>query len=929
MSGLSTKPLIELNKAMGALPYVFPVNGKAPVNGFKWKDHAQNNPYWWERWAREYSDMTGWGLPTGQKNNLVVIDIDKHEGKADGAETLRELELVLGALPTTVTVVTGGGGTHYYYKCSVKLPSRPGIAPGIDVKGEGGYVLMPPSKHPSGGVYEWELCLAPDEQEIAELPEAWVIFILQKTDGAASKDHALSQKQKDPRKKPGIVGAFCRTYTITEVIAEYLPEVYTPFKWNRYTYKNGSGTGGLVVYDGDIFAYSNHSTDPAREKLCNAFDLARRHLFGELDTGIPSDTAPDQLPSYKAMCKRALEDPKVKAQIEEDKKADFESLEASAPAEPDPVEWREMNEGGGEYVYYNADGTPYAKHITPGNIWRKYNPAKKEFRNPSDIRLKPLFNLHYIAGATGKRVYVTLSEAEAYALQSCTVCPVTYNPEAWNEERKRELTSRFEEIIVPYAGLNTETQRGALSAIGEALGYARSTVYPIDVNELEFTLKDLETGELSTRRGGFKSLAEWAEVTPARDIENRLNELLAMSSPYEPEHIEVRDLPTESAERSVSWLWYPYIPLREISVLYADSGTGKSSLVASIIADVIRGKALPNDKKREFKNRKVLYITGEDNKSAMVAKLLAVGVSEDLINTYLWAIGNEKARRKESERITLDSDRLEGILNQWNPVLVVLDPWTSFTPEGFQPNSSADVRRVLEPLAGKMGELNASLLLVAHISKKEQTDVRNASSGSKELQNLARSYFTFLTPDRWKEGNLEPEERLLLHTKYNHSEEGRALIYKMQKEENTSKNAEELEVYAKYVREEPRITYPTYNEYLARELLHLKRTVFDVEETPEDYLDLVEVLKHNLPAEEGRESEKIRLIDLDTAGDGEIYHRNTPKSVFQMIRGLCAAEGFEIIEKDLLGKPMKVGKEPAITLRRFKTDPEESEGFDF
>ena len=65
-------------------------------------------------------------------------------------------------------------------------------------------------------------------------------------------------------RQKGPLGAFCRTYSITEAIAKFLPDVYTPTaKEDRYTYAAGSTAAGLVIYDGDVFAYSNHSTDPA------------------------------------------------------------------------------------------------------------------------------------------------------------------------------------------------------------------------------------------------------------------------------------------------------------------------------------------------------------------------------------------------------------------------------------------------------------------------------------------------------------------------------------------------------------------------------------------------------------------------------------------------------------------------------------------
>lgn len=95
--------------------------------------------------------------------------------------------------------------------------------------------------------------------------------------------HSVST-QADPLQKSGIVGAFCRAYSIEEVIEKHLSDVYTPSAVDgRYDYIPGEGTAGVVVYDGK-FAYSHHATDPASEKLLNAFDLVRIHKFGDDDS---------------------------------------------------------------------------------------------------------------------------------------------------------------------------------------------------------------------------------------------------------------------------------------------------------------------------------------------------------------------------------------------------------------------------------------------------------------------------------------------------------------------------------------------------------------------------------------------------------------------------------------------------------------------
>lgn len=128
-----------------------------------------------------------------------------------------------------------------------------------------------------------------------------------------------ADKQGDPTAKKGIVGAFCRTYTITQAIAKFLPDVYIPTnKDDRYTYAAGSTAAGLVVYDGDLFAFSNHASDPAGGQLCNAFDLVRVHLFGDEDDGIQGKSGRD-LPSYKAMIDRIREDEGTKLTLAREK----------------------------------------------------------------------------------------------------------------------------------------------------------------------------------------------------------------------------------------------------------------------------------------------------------------------------------------------------------------------------------------------------------------------------------------------------------------------------------------------------------------------------------------------------------------------------------------------------------------------------------
>lgn len=149
--------------------------------------------------------------------------------------------------------------------------------------------------------------------------------------GKPSKRHA--SKAEDPTSKRGIVGAWCRTYTVVDVITEFLPGVYEK-RGKRYRFKAGSSkTAGLAVYDDNAFAYSNHGSDPCGGRLVNAFDLLRLHKFGHLDQGLAPDVAMTDRPSYAAMCEFARRDPAVAEELarEESDLIDEFDVEEVAP----------------------------------------------------------------------------------------------------------------------------------------------------------------------------------------------------------------------------------------------------------------------------------------------------------------------------------------------------------------------------------------------------------------------------------------------------------------------------------------------------------------------------------------------------------------------------------------------------------------------
>lgn len=130
-------------------------------------------------------------------------------------------------------------------------------------------------------------------------------------------------KQSNPLEKEGLIGAFCRTYTMEEAIDKFLNHIYKPsLIKGRYDYVEADSTSGLVIYE-DKFAYSHHATDKAANVLCNAFDLVRIHKFSELDVNSDEDTRTSRLPSFKAMRKFCTKDELVQKQITNEKMKDI------------------------------------------------------------------------------------------------------------------------------------------------------------------------------------------------------------------------------------------------------------------------------------------------------------------------------------------------------------------------------------------------------------------------------------------------------------------------------------------------------------------------------------------------------------------------------------------------------------------------------
>ena len=328
-------------------------------------------------------------------------------------------------------------------------------------------------------------------------------------------------RQEDPLTKQGIIGAFCRAHSITDVLENILSDKYTPtMQDDRYTFVGGSTTGGLVVYD-DKYAYSHHATDPAGGKLCNAFDLVRWHLFTPGGTAPDGSRVGDEKASIKKMQEYAAQDDATRHTLSEERReqsirefGDLDELEK--PKAPEDENW--------------ADQLEVDKQ---GNVKDTLGNLAVILRN--DPRLKDIaYNIHR-SGIDIRR------DAEGH-----TSVPWTPIKPGWNESDMGALQIYLEHVY----GLYTPTKlKGILLAIATERSY-----HPV--------------------RDYIESLPAWDGVPRVDTL--FIDYLGAADTAY------TRAVARKMMVAAVARVYQPGIKFDSVVVLNGPQGMGKSSFFAKL-----------------------------------------------------------------------------------------------------------------------------------------------------------------------------------------------------------------------------------------------------------------------------------------------------------------------------------------------------------
>ena len=235
----------------------------------------------------------------------------------------------------------------------------------------------------------------------------------------------------------------------------------------------------------------------------------------------------------------------------------------------------------------------------------------------------------------------------------------------------------------------------------------------------------------------------------------------------------------EFEKKPIRYVWFPYIPAGDYTVLMAAGGTGKTYFACGVAATISKGEALPvpsgyENKQTIPENRNVLIISAEDRGSDIGERLIKAGA--DANSEYIYIIEKKASNGFLFPRNNEDTSRIEffeDAIKRCNPNLIIIDPWHAFCPPEVDVNRINHVRPIFQTISSICEKYDCGLILVSHINKKPQENANNAALGSVDLINASRSALTVVADSNDK------NNRFVVHTKINHAEHGQTIQFKI------------------------------------------------------------------------------------------------------------------------------------------------------
>ncbi len=215
--------------------------------------------------------------------------------------------------------------------------------------------------------------------------------------------------------------------------------------------------------------------------------------------------------------------------------------------------------------------------------------------------------------------------------------------------------------------------------------------------------------------------------------------------------------------RKVQWLWEPYIPFGMITILEGDPGLGKSFLSMFLASEISRGGHLPDGGDLDQGN--VLYISAEDDPSYTTRpRIDAMGGDPDKIRVLNGRLAFDEAG------LTV----LRAELDEFEPDLIIIDPWVSFIPPDTRVKDSNSIRALIDKVESVAKDYGCAVVLIRHLTKMKQDNALYQGGGTVDMIAAARSAIRIgQHPDN-------PDHRVMAHLKHNVGPKGPSWVYMMQ-----------------------------------------------------------------------------------------------------------------------------------------------------
>lgn len=250
------------------------------------------------------------------------------------------------------------------------------------------------------------------------------------------------------------------------------------------------------------------------------------------------------------------------------------------------------------------------------------------------------------------------------------------------------------------------------------------------------------------------------------EIYNSAKDIITKCGALDGSEVFNAKLANEFGEDKTNFLWFPYIPIGDYTVLMADGGTGKTIFCCGIAATISQGKPLPGEITGNLPCN-TLIISAEDRGELLKRRLAAAGA--DLKKVYILDCMNSVGLN-----FTDKYNDFVQLIKRYSPKLVIVDPWHAFLGADIDINRVNAVRPVFQRLANVAKTCNCGMVLVSHVNKRAQGEnINNAATGSTDFINAARSAMRVI----FSEEPSEPNMRVVVHTKSNYAAAGKSVKY--------------------------------------------------------------------------------------------------------------------------------------------------------